>query len=320
MPDWRPDFLGDGLEQLTLASDAADTTVATLVRRLPPWRHAHFGLLRDVDVLYVHGWSDYFFQTEVARWWNARGARFFALDLRRYGRSLREGQTPGYVADLDEYDADIAAALAAMARGSRRLVLMGHSTGGLILTLWAARFPGVAHALVLNSPWLEMQGGPVARQALGAFVHLRATVDPLGGQPEVDFGFYTRAQREIGTLPTDVHREQWRPDRGFATHPGWFSAVLRGHERIAAGVEVGCPALVLLSARWMPPVQWAEDMTRADTVLVVDDIARAATRIGADVTVARIHDGVHDLFLSRPGPRAAAFAALDRWMLRGALD
>ena len=36
-------------------------------------------LLEDVDVLYVHGWSDYFFQRRLARVFTSRGARFFLL-------------------------------------------------------------------------------------------------------------------------------------------------------------------------------------------------------------------------------------------------
>ena len=36
------------------------------------------------------------------------------------------------------------------------------------------------------------------------------------------------------------------------------------------------------------PTRWSEELTRADTVLVVDDIARAALRLGDSVTVERI--------------------------------
>src|SRR5690349_19130718 len=150
MPDWIPDVLGDEFEQLTLelAADDEGPVVATLVRALPGPRSLWDRLrgrrlpLDGVDVLYVHGWSDYFFQKRLARFWTERGARFFALDLRKYGRSLRDGQTPGYITDLAAYDEDIAAALDAMDRGAaqpgprRRLVLLGHSTGGLTLSLW----------------------------------------------------------------------------------------------------------------------------------------------------------------------------------------
>lgn len=316
---WRPDLLGPGFEQRTLPlppdPDSADEVVATLVRHEPHPLARFTGAWRDVDVLYVHGWSDYFFQTELARFWSERGARFFALDLRRYGRSLRPGQRPGDIRSLDDYDADIEAALAAMAedaRGTRRLVLLGHSTGGLTLTLWAARHPGRAHALVLNSPWLELQLGPVGRQALTPLINARARIDPLGPHPVVDLGFYTRAQREVGSLPDAP--DGWRPERGFPTHPRWLAAVVRGHAEIADGVDVGCPALVLLSQRSTPPTRWLDSMTGTDSVLVVDDIARAATRIGAVVTIARIDGALHDVFLSRAEPRAQAFRVLERWV------
>ena len=321
MPDaqsWVPDILGEPYEQLTLelGDDAEGPVVATLVRAGAPASDAP---LADVDVLYVHGWSDYFFQTALADFWTDLGARFFALDLRKYGRSMREGQTPGYVASLGEYDDDIAAALDAMGTAGlgRRLVVMGHSTGGLTLTLWAARHPGVVSAVVLNSPWLELQTGAIGRQALAPLVSARAKFDPLGSHPVVDLGFYTRAQRELGTLPESP--EGWRPERGFPTHPGWFAAVLAGHATVAAGLDIDCPVLVLLSKGSTPPIQWSEAMTTTDSVLVVADIARAATRLGDRVSVVRVKDAIHDVMLSGAEPRARAFAALRAWLIAGVL-
>ena len=321
MPDaqsWVPDILGEPYEQLTLelGDDAEGPVVATLVRAGVP---ASSAPLADVDVLYVHGWSDYFFQTALADFWSDLGARFFALDLRKYGRSLREGQTPGYVASLGEYDDDIAAALDAMGTAGlgRRLVVMGHSTGGLTLTLWAARHPGVVSAVVLNSPWLELQTGAIGRQALAPLVSAQARFDPLGSYPVVDLGFYTRAQRELGTLPESP--EGWRPERGFPTHPGWFAAVLAGHATVAAGLDIDCPVLVLLSKGSTPPIQWSEAMTTTDSVLVVADIARAATRLGDRVSVVRVKDAIHDVMLSGAEPRERAFAALRAWLIAGVL-
>ena len=320
---WRPDVLGAGFEQLTLplGSDDEGEVVATLVRHLPVESLAErvFGEhlfpdrrpLTDVDVLYVHGWSDYFFQARLARFFAEQGARFFALDLRKYGRSLRPGQTPGYITDLDDYDEDIAAALEAMQRGDRRLVLLGHSTGGLTLSLWASRHPGVAEAVILNSPWLEFQVGAVGRQALTPIVNARARFDPYGSHPVVDLGFYTRAQREVGSLPDSP--EGWRPPQGFPTHPAWLAAILEGHRRVALGVDVGAPALVLLSARSILAASWNPEMTEVDSVLVVDDIARRATRIAETVTIARIDGALHDVFLSRPRPRERAYAELERF-------
>ncbi len=316
---WIPDLLGEPFEQLTLqlGEDEEGPIVATLVRSIPNPVAAAAKPLHDVNVLYVHGWSDFFFQTELARSFTRLGARFYALDLRKYGRSLRDGQRPGYVSHLDDYDADIAAALEAMggseveAPHRRRLLLLGHSTGGLTLTLWAARHPGRASALVLNSPWLEFQLGSLGRRALAPIVDARAHLDPHGSHPAVDLGFYTRAQRELDSLPT--FGTEWRPERGFRTHPGWLAAVLEGHHSVSAGVEVACPALVLLSARSSPAMTWSPAMTGTDSVLVVDDIARAATRIGRLVTIARIDGAIHDVFLSARAPRAEAYRITERW-------
>lgn len=328
MTEWIRDVLGDEFQQLTLdlGTDEQGPVVATLVRALPAepdlWNRirGRWPLLDGVDVLYVHGWSDYFFQKRLARFWTSRGARFFALDLRKYGRSLRDGQTPGYVADLATYDEDIGAALEAMGRGSggtetsRRLVLLGHSTGGLTLSLWASRHPGAADAVILNSPWLEFQFAP-ARAAIAPMVELQARIRPMEAAPQVDLGFYTRAQQEVADPddPMEVNA-LWRPAQTMAVYAGWLHAILSGHKTVAAGLSITAPVCVLLSARFAPPTRWSEELTSADSVLVVDDIARAALRLGASVTVERIDGALHDVFLSRHDAREDAYRRLERWV------
>ena len=320
---WQPDVLGEPFEQLTLPlePDAEGEVVATLVRYAPPPRLADLRPHRpaaDVDVLYVHGWSDYFFQKELARFWHDRGARFFALDLRKYGRSLREGQTPGFVDDLATYDEDIGAALEAIGHPSadgRRLILLGHSTGGLTLSLWAQRHPGRAHALVLNSPWLEFQAGGPGRAALAPLIDLHARLDPKAAMPNVDLGYYTRSVSNTmdGEWDYDL---AWRPVRGFTVHPAWLTAVLAGHARVAAGLSLDVPVLTLLSARSALLPYWTPEMLSSDVVLVVQDIAVRALRLAPTVTVSRIEGALHDVFLSREPVRAAAYGEVERW-LRG---
>ena len=216
--------------------------MATLVRSEPHPLTAWAKPLHDVDVLYVHGWSDYFFQTELARFWTHLGARFHALDLRRYGRSLRPGQTPGYIESLDDYGVDIEAALAAMGQGrdagtSRRLVLLGHSTGGLTLTLWSARNPGRAAALVLNSPWLELQGSSVLRHISAPAVARIARFQPKAPLPNIDPGYYARTLSSAsgGEWTYDA---TWRPTPSFPVRAGWLQAIMAGHARVARGLSI----------------------------------------------------------------------------------
>jgi alpha-beta hydrolase superfamily lysophospholipase len=358
MGEWAPDVLGRPFEQRTLrlgaeaagasavtarpvetelvesaterAEGATDpehpharTLVATIVRygrgpRLAPMLPA-----RGADVLYVHGWSDYFFQKELAEFWWRQGARFYALDLRRYGRSLRAGQTPGFISDLQTYDQDIAAALGAMGHTPtesghprRRLILMGHSTGGLTLSLWAARHRGLASALVLNSPWLEFQTGSLGRDMLRPIIDLHARVAPRGRMPSVDLGFYSRAvsATQQGEWTYDL---QWRPERGFPLHPAWLRAVLDGHRRVANGLHLEVPVFTMLSSRATISPVWSDAMLRTDSVLDVDEIAARSTQLGSRVTVQRFEGALHDIVLSAPPVRAEAYGAIARWLRYG---
>ena len=98
---YQPDILGDGYQcrTLQLANDYEGEVVTTLVRK-PPLPET------DRALLYVHGYNDYFFQKELGDSLNAHGYNFYALDLRKYGRSLRPHQDAFFCKDLSEYFAD----------------------------------------------------------------------------------------------------------------------------------------------------------------------------------------------------------------------
>ncbi|MGL4805090.1 MAG: alpha/beta hydrolase, partial [Bacteroidales bacterium] len=62
-------------------------------------------------VLYIHGFNDYFFQKDMAAEFDSAGFNFYALDLRKYGRSYLPNQVKFNVRDLSEYFPDIDSAL-----------------------------------------------------------------------------------------------------------------------------------------------------------------------------------------------------------------
>ncbi|MFC8039210.1 alpha/beta hydrolase [Paenarthrobacter sp. NPDC057355] len=320
---WVPDILGEGFEQQTLELDGG--AVATLVKYLgpdqhlgngPQWPNAPDGVGLDADVLYVHGWSDYFFQRHLAEFWHRAGARFHALDLHNYGRSLRPGLVPGLVTNLADYDADIAAALEAIGRSGnqdRPLILLGHSTGGLTLSLWASRHPGVASALILNSPWLEFQATELGRRAIAPLVGLHAKLHPLTPLPPVDPGIYTRAVSAALDGEWDYNLE-WRPDRGFPLTPAFLDAVFRGQATVAAGLGIDIPVLVLLSDKSYLQPKWSADALTADVALNVDAVAHRSLSLADTVTVSRLPNAFHDIFLSPEPIRKEAFERIGRWL------
>jgi alpha-beta hydrolase superfamily lysophospholipase len=264
-------------------------------------------------VLYLHGWNDYFFQAHVADYLTDLGYDFYALELRRYGRSIRPGQLRGFIANLDDYSLELDAAADLIAADHDRLMLMGHSTGGLIAALWAARNADRLEGMILNSPWLDLQGSAIVR-ALGAPV-----IDVLGSRAPTsiirvpDLGFTARSLHISlgGEWDYDLTLKS-RPSPPIRT--GWLRAVLLGHQRVAAGLGIGVPILVLASARTEFARRWHEGLRVVDSVLDVEQTAARAVRLGPHVTVVRIPDGLHDLTLSAPHVRKQALDEIGRFV------
>jgi alpha-beta hydrolase superfamily lysophospholipase len=271
-----------------------------------------------VDILYVHGWLDYFFQVHLAEFWESLGVRFHALDLRRYGRSLREGQTPGYVRSLATYDEEIEAALTVMGHGrdaepERKLLLMGHSTGGLTVSLWAARNQERLAGLVLNSPWLEFQPREAVRKIMEPGIRVQSALVPRSQLVNLDRGLYARSisARFDGEWDYDL---AWRPDAGWRPTPAWLAAIFRGQDQVARGLGIEVPVLVLLSTRSTIPTRWSEDMKTTDSVLDVVGIARRVPDVGSLITLVRIAGGLHDVTLSAEPVREQVWRETTRWV------
>lgn len=319
-PAWRPDVLGEGYEQLVLDlgpdPDGEGDVAAALVRRT-----TRAGEVVDGAVLYVHGFSDYFFQTDLADFFAERGHAFYALDLRKCGRARRPGQTAHYASDLEHYDAELeqSLALVADAHPGAPVTVVAHSTGGLIAPLWldrrrrAGRVPPVV-GLVLNSPWFDLQGKAFMRGPFTQALRVLARVQPLRDLDLTDT-VYGNSLHISGSGEWD-YDVALKPLEGFPVTVGWLNAVRRGHARLHQGLDVGVPSLVLRSARTHYSRTHSDASDRADTVLDVRQIARWAGCLGGATTVVPIPDARHDVFLSLPEPRRFAYAAVDAWLVQ----
>ena len=332
--EWTDDVLA-GYVQTTRAlgadPDGEGDLFATLVRSADPTPSPR-------AVLALHGYTDYFFNTELADHFAAAGWRFYGLDSHRCGRSWRAGQTPHFTTDLARYDRELEWAMAmitaenpgaagpATSDTAAATVVYGHSTGGLVAALWLDRVRkrgdtatmGIA-GLVLNSPFLDLNGPAILRT--------RATSTAIGAVSKVSKTRVVRGSGSGGygqTLHRQYHGEfdynlQWKPVGGFPVTVGWIHAIRRGQATLHQGLDIGVPNLVLRSDHSVAESAETDVLQRGDAVLDVAHISRWAGCLGNRTTSVPIKDAKHDVFLSLAEPRAAAYAELDSWLEQLAL-
>lgn len=310
---WEPDpLLGSGYVQAPLGP-------ATLVRALD--RPA--GRPRGA-VLHVHGYNDYFFQDHLADACLAAGLTLYAVDLRRAGRSLLrdapqgDAVPPHYVTSLREPGEDLSAAARAVraAESGLPLVVHAHSTGGLTAAVWAHAVRADAWSrpdlLVLDSPFLDLQGSWVSRTARTLALQVLGRRHPLAVVSAGPSVYATHQHADAGgrwRFDTTLKR----PD-GLPARAGWLRAVRHGQTAVARGLHVAGPVLVARSAASGPDDPANPRLDAQDTVLDVARIAALAPRLGADVTELVVDGGVHDLTLSADGPRADYLDRMLRWV------
>jgi alpha-beta hydrolase superfamily lysophospholipase len=299
------------MRNIPLKPDAEGEVVATLIKRVTRTTSSR-------AVLYIHGYADYFFQSHLAQEWTDRGFDFYAIDLRKFGRSLRPWQTPNYTTDLSDYDEELSEALRIIRveDGHDELIVLAHSAGGLISALWAHRLrrTGAIDALILNSPWFDVQGSWFRRNIVARLVNVLGVVAPRlkVGELAVHYGHALHSSMK-GEWDYDL---AWKPFNGFPALAGWARAIRRGQTTLKDGLAVDCPVLILTSDSSDPGMKWSDAIGVTDSVADVRDMWRHAPKVGADVTVVRIPNGMHDLALSAEPARKRFFDEMFTWLER----
>ncbi|MFD2841338.1 alpha/beta hydrolase [Populibacterium corticicola] len=267
-------------------------------------------------VLYIHGLNDYFFHEHLAEYLAEQGVAFFALDLHGFGRSITDEITRNDAFSLREYGNDLAAATTLIKDecGYQNLVILAHSTGGLIASLWAHSQTGreTVDGLILNSPWFDLNR-PWLDRTIGT-----AFVDAVG-EYVTDFVLNNDESNYVRMLHRDIAGD-WDFDLNLKreinspVRTGFFRAVRAGQARLAEGLDLNCPVLVCTSDRSGHPGDPLPLKRSSDVVLNVEQIIRRAPLLGRDVEIVQIPGGIHDLALSEYGPRIDYFKALGHWL------
>ena len=319
MPDlgsWQPDVLGPGYEMMTLAMgrDHEGEVIATLVRRQSdrPGRRA---------VLYLHGYNDYFFHKHVADFYAGLGISFYALDLRKHGRSLLPHQTASLCRSVRDYYPEIDAAIDIIKPEHELVLLSAHSMGGLIASLWATEGDNrnLAAALILNSPYLSSGVPAAVRFVLDPICRVAARRNPAAAFPLRLSSRYSQSLHRSYQGEWDFNTA-WKSVSGTQPRPAWLAGVHEGQRRVRQGLRINVPVLVLCGTASGNRKTPSSDLLAADIVLDVTQIAHLSTKLGRNVTCIRIAGAIHDVFLSPLGARQQAFDELSNWLIAYAPD
>ncbi|WP_119932398.1 MULTISPECIES: alpha/beta hydrolase [Kocuria] len=321
--EWTEDVLGPDFSmcQIPVTGRGAHTTMSLMRFNTPPSTPVRG------TVLYVHGWSDYFANPELAQAVVEVGFHFYAMDLHGYGRNLTPeilatGEIPGMAADLAEYREDFDAARHAILQDGKpvdpqHLVVVAHSTGGLTMSLVLMEEPGEVAGLALATPWIAPQGHPWVDRlitAVAPLVPARWHAVRIPVPVNTNYHRTLSADRE-GSWSVDPH---WRPKESFPITVNLLASTARARLRIlelvGRGQGVGAPVLLQISRRSLLVPWWENRMHQVDTVLDVGAIRRRIGLLSRTPRVISYDGALHDVHRSAPAIRQKAFKDLQDWL------
>lgn len=307
-----PDVLGDDYLHRTfqMPDDYEGKVVCTLIKKPQ---------LTDVKkaVLYIHGYNDYFFQKQLGDSVNAHGYNFYAMDLRKYGRSILPNQNPFFCKSLTEYFADIDTALATIrSEGNDKILLMAHSTGGLITPLYlnSKKDNLPVSGLILNSPFLDWNFGWFMEKVA---IPVVAFVGKLFPNLTVQgYGIASYAHSLLKQFNGEWEYDtNWKMINGHPKKAGWIKAIQEGQQKVRKGLQLELPILVMSSDKSYPETEeWHNEYLSSDIVLNVHDIQKYAPQLGYLTVCDTITNGMHDLILSEKASRDQTYQVVFEWI------
>lgn len=304
--DWKVDsLLRSGFETTVInqGKDYSGNVISTVIRKQTEKPSVN-------GILYVHGFNDYFFQKEMADTFVNRNYSFYAVDLRKYGRSHLKNQKLFQVRNMREYFPDIDSAIRVMQEdGIVNIILMGHSTGGLTTSLYMAeKHPAAVRALILNSPFLDWNLSPFIENIAVPVISAIGKYHPEMRIPQGGGDSYGRSLLKGYDGEWEYDTELKLP-KSPDVDAGWIRAIDSAQNDLRSMCyPIKIPVLLMYSSK---SVSEGND---GDAVLDVKDIRKYGIQLGCDVTPVVVRNGLHDLVLSRPSIRQPLYRCIFKWL------
>jgi len=303
--DILKDYTG---QTIKLTSDYQGEVIATLVT-------SKFNVGNRKSVLYLHGYVDYFFQAHLGEKFISNNYDFYALDLRKYGRSMLAHQQPNYCKDIREYFEEITLAIRQIHEsGNGDIILLGHSTGGLIASNYMnyGQEKHLIKALVLNSPFFDFNQSNFLKTIVYLAAKIIAGISPYSKVNGALSPVYAQSLHKDFYGEWDFNLD-WKPIKGFPTYFSWILAIRTAHKKLKNS-NIVVPVLVMHSSGSSKLSTFSKEAMIKDIVLDINDIKRVGEKLGKQVTLLEIENAQHDIFLSPKNVREKAFNQMFSWL------
>jgi alpha-beta hydrolase superfamily lysophospholipase len=297
-------------QTIDLKDDYEGEVIATLVSC-----NANTGNRKSI--LYLHGYIDYFFHPHVAEKFIENGFDFYAIDLRKYGRSWLPHQSKNYCKTITEYFEEITIVINQIYEKSQSdIYLLGHSTGGLIAANYAnfGEEKNKVSGLILNSPFLDFYDSEFKKHATLAACNMITLLSDFANIKNMLSPVYVQSIHKNFEGEWDFNLE-WKYTQGFPTYFKWVLAAYDGHERLRKYSNLQIPVLVMHSSGSTKLFLFSEEAMQNDIVLDVEDIKERGAKLGNQVTLLEVKNAMHDIFLSKKEVREKAFEGVFKWLL-----
>ena len=266
------------------------------------------------SVLYLHGYVDYFFHPHLGEKFNKNNFDFFALDLRKHGRSLMSHQHPNYCRDIEEYFEEISIAIREINNKCESIFLLAHSTGGLTASCYMnyGKEKSLIDGLILNSPFLDFNQSKLEKFMSKFVAQLIAKISN-----------YAKIEGALSpAYAKSVHKDyyglwdfnlKWKPIKGFPTYFKWLIAIIKAQKSLLNS-DIKVPILIMHSSGSVKISKFNKEAMNNDIVLNIEDIKRVGRNLGDNVTLLKIDNAQHDIFLSSKAVREAGFTQMFTWI------
>lgn len=300
-----------GFEKLIIQqkNDDEGKVVCTLVRMKGKALHR-------LAALQVHGFNDYCFHAETAKIFDQNGISWYGIDLRKSGRSYMQHQTFNGLQNIASYFEDIQAGLSIIKQeGATSILLMGHSLGGLIVSLFASQieFDPYFDAVFLNSPFIEQNKDVFTKKILipivAALGHYFPNMNVPGG-----FSRFYGPSLHVNDYGEWNYNLNWKPHIAPPVKAGWVRAVYFAQKSFRKGVSIRKPVLLMFPDRNVKGNKWKDAFHYGDAVIDIRDIRKGIKHIQAAIKVKEVEKAKHDLFLSVSSTRELVYDTIINWL------